>query len=382
MKQGLRRAARGAATIALTALAFSVLGCGPFFIKETASGGGTGGDTNTGDYAYVSNSAANSNYISGYVLSGGTLTPMSTANTNLGFTPSAMTVRPGNAFLYVASQSGGLYLYNIASTGLLSAGNNGNQLVGGLIAAMDVSPDGNYLFTVDLDPVLGTPSLNEYTLNSSGIPTGNASYILPTSITAGMCTFALPCGIKVAPSQTYVAVALGTAGDAIFGLSVGTINPSYIPLTPKASDFAVTMDSHNFAYFAEVGGVAVYSLAGTSATTAPGSPYSAAGGLARGIALSSSGNYVYGANQTNGTLYGFSIGATGALTAFTPPTVAGPPSAAAVAVDNTGAYLLSLGYGTGGLTMYSIGTGGALTPTGSSVDTGTVQVPALLAVTR
>jgi len=386
MKQGLREVVGVAAAVGFAMLALS--GCN-FFVPQTNSTG-PGGIGTTGDFAYVSNSSSGSTSISAYGLSAGTLAPLSTATYNLQFVPTAMAIPKGNAFLYVASQSGGIYLYSIGSDGTLTAANSGSPIVSGnLVGAMDISPDGNYLFTVD---VTGSV-LTQFTITpSTGALSGSLTADLPINSVTGSnsCTGLLPCQVKVAPSEQYVVVALGTTGDAIFPFTAPNLSTALVidNLASGVGDYAVTIDASNNVYFARTNLIAAYSLSTGTPTLVTTTPPAGAAGT-RGIVLSSDDKFLYeGDYATNpatpGPIYQFSTTTSGVVAPLTPTTISAPTSVFSLAVDNSGKYLLALGYNTtSGLALYSIGASGTLSSATTSVATGaSTTTPAVMALTH
>jgi 6-phosphogluconolactonase len=385
MKQGLREVLRGTAEVGFAALALVLAGCN-FFVPQTNSTGGGSGGSSTGDFAYVSNSTSGSTSIAGYVLSAGTLAPMSTATFNLQFVPSAMVVSANNLFLYVASQTGGIYLYSIGTGGVLTIANSGSPLVSGnFVGAMDISPDGNYLFTVD---VTGS-TLTVFTVTpSSGFFSASPSVPIPApAVGTNACSVVLPCMVKVAPSEQYVAVALGTAGDQIYPFSAGTLSPPIpIPVASGVGDYAVTIDASNNVYFARTNVIAAYTLNGGTATEVTTKPPAGAAGT-RGIVVSSDGKFLYeGDYNATGTIFQYSLATGGVVTPLSPATIAAPTNVFPLGVDNSGKYVLALGYNTSsGLSLYTIGATGTLSSATASVATGALTnppIPALMALTH
>ncbi len=381
MGRNQRRIVHGVAAAVLMGSTAMLAGCGNFFVCQKASCPVTPPGGSTGDYAYVSNSTAGQTFINGYVLSAGTLAPITTATFNLGFVPTALAVSKQNTFLYAASGTSGVFVYAIGTGGVLTIPSASTPVANGFVEAMDISPDGNNLFTVDSTGA----TLMQYGINiSTGVLTLVSTFQLPLNgVVGNTCTVALPCGVKVSPSGLYVAVALGQSGDAIYQLNGSAVNPTpiQIALPTGVGDFAVTIDSTNHVYFARTAGVAVFSLVGGTATSVAGSPFATAAGP-RSIVLDSSGKYVYDANFSGGTISSFTT-LNGVLTPFSPATVAAPTNVSALAVDNSGKYLIAVGYNTtAGLQLYSIGATGVLSSLATAGTGGTLGVPAVIAVTH
>lgn len=380
------------ASIAVASLWLS--GCGAFFQcegKTSCGTTGTGGSTSSGDYAYVSNGAGGSTLLNEYSIGSGALTAISGSPINLGFTPAAMAVAPGNTYMYIAPLgTGQIFEYTIGSDGALTSTNS--QAVGvsatGFSSAMDVSPDGNWLFALD---ATGAILLEFPITKSSGLLGTPATFAVSNSGTA------TPQAVKVSPNSNYVACALGTDGTVVFPYSssggIGTASfAPLIPTTTATGDFGLSIDTNNYLYVARTTGPAVFALttpAANSVTTTSvpqGSLTNGAGPHA--VALSSTaGAVVYVGNTTDGTISAYTQSA-GKLTNVTTTAYSAPTFVSSLARDNSGKYLIATGYNaTSGTRLYTIGTGGALndpTTTASTVAaTGTATaVPGLVAVTR
>jgi 6-phosphogluconolactonase len=375
-------------------------GCGSFFQcegKTSCPASGTTGD-NTGDFVYVSNSTTGSNNLAGYSIASGALTAISGATPNLGFVPVAMNVSPNNKFLYVASSPGsttpGVYLYTISSTGALALGNNGNALINDdTISSMDVSPDGNYLFTVGTSTV--GVILNQYTLNTStGAVSAGPTTLTPggTDCTVGGSPISQQCTVKVSPNGNYVAVALGTYGVTIYpyGSSGGITNVAgqYIAaLNDQSGDYSLALDKNNYLYVASTLALTSYGGIGGTAVTQSTETYGAKV-TPRSVTLSTDYSYVYTANEGaasdgGSSISGFALNATGVMTAIG-SAVSGPTNVSAIGADNSGKYLVAAGYNvTNGLQLYNITSTGALTSASSVAGTGTsLDVPVLIALSH
>ncbi len=139
---GRTRGARLWALVTIAAALTALTGCDNFFVPETTTGGG-GGST-TSNYVYVANSTTSS--IAGFTIGTGTLTAVSGSPFALNYAPLAAVVTPSNSFLYVAG-GGAINVYAInSSTGALTSANGGAVVN---VVALDVSPDGAWLFGLD-----------------------------------------------------------------------------------------------------------------------------------------------------------------------------------------------------------------------------------------
>ena len=396
-KAASRIAARGCAALGLSAILL-LAGCHNFFVCEgkadcPSSGGGGGGST-TSDWVYVSNAASGATNISAYNIGNGSLAAIPGSPFNIGFSPVAMSVSPNDAFLYAATLpsvgSPGIYMWTINSSGAITVGNGGNALITAQVSSMDVSPDGNFLFTVDV----AATALTEYSINSNGLLALASAFPLPPSVCALTGSpVSQTCTVKVAPSGQFVVASLGSAGTVIYPYNstqgITTTSPTLIgsgsTTTNPTGDYSVTMDSNNFIYIARTAALAVYQITDTSgdATLQFNVTYPSTA-TPRSVALSLNQGYVYTANQGAGTISAFSIVSSGALTQLTGSPFTGPSSLSAIGTDKSGSYMVALGYnGSTGLQLFTIGTGGTLTLTTSAgTGTSTTTVPAIMALSH
>jgi 6-phosphogluconolactonase (cycloisomerase 2 family) len=95
---------------------------------------------------------------------------------------------------------------------------------------------------------------------------------------------------------------------------------------------------------------------GGSLNEISGSPF-ASGGQAYTVALDNTGKYLYAANRTNGTIYGYSIGTGGGLTALGGSPYTSGLLVTSLGTDSSGDYLLAAANGGNpDLSMYSFDT--------------------------
>lgn len=382
---------------ALGALLLPLMACNNFFQCEnkaacpaTTTGGGT--STTTVDFAYVAfttvSGSTSTSYIVGYDISSGALT--SVANVTLPFVPVALAVSPNNAFLYVASVPGatspGIYGYSIGSTGALTALSSGNALFTDTVAAMTISPDGEYMYTVNsLGLTMAQYSLNTSTgaLTSSGVVTvPAASCVLNTSLPVSQA-----CSVAVSPAKNYVVASLGTAGDAVFGYATGsgvTNNGTFYEIAPftNSGDFSVGIDASNNAYISQTAGMTAYSL-GSTAATSRGTVSYASGAVPRSVAVDPESRFVFTANEGTGTISAFATGTSTALTAITGSPFTGPAHVSALGVDSTSSYLVALGYdSSAGVQLWSIPSSGVISQLKTAGSTTATQFPVLVAMSH
>ena len=390
----LKRVA-GAAVLAMATL---LTGCGAFFVCQKASCPTTPVTGDGSDYGYVANSATGSTYINGYALSSGTLVATTSSPYSLDYVPQAMTITPSDAYLYIATDSavngniGYLYGYSIGTGGALTILDSGTALVADDVVALDVSPDGKWLFALNANIATQTATtISEYSIDSTtGALTFAASYS-PSSVNSANAIIN-PLSIKVAPSGDFFVCAMGTGGAQIYsfdtttgiGTSAGAINPNLA----TGGVNAIAIDANNYLYAAGIlaaggkPGLQVFSVTSAGLATAVGSTY-AVGNGPNAIAVSTKSAYVYVANGTDSTISAFSI-ATGVLTPLNSGTAyTAPTNIGALAADQSGKYLLAAGFSaTSGNQIFSISSTGTLTESGSAGSGATATIPATLAVTH
>ena len=365
-------------------------GCAGFFVSPTSTTttpSTTPTPSNSGDYAYTANSSAGSTSLSEYNVSGGSLTSVGTVN--LGYVPVALAVAPSNQFLYAASAPGsttpGVYVYSIALGGALTVANGGNVPATDTVAALAISPDGNWLFTVNSSGF----TMNEYSVNTTtGQLTLRSTLSLPgVSCTLGGTPVSQNCSVAVSPSGQYVVAALGTAGDAVFNYSSaagitgsnGTIASGF-STTNFTGDFSVVLDANNYAYIARTDSVGIYAIGST--VTDEGTLNYTPGLVPRGITLNKTYNYLFTANEGPGTISALSIGANGALKTVGSPVI-GPANVSALGVDNTGLYMVAVGYdASAGVRLYSLSSSGVLAQVAAQASGTNTVLPALVAMTH
>src|ERR1700722_14762513 len=331
-----------------------VVGCGGFFVSQTNSGGGT----NTGDYIYVGN--GNDTFIAGFgVSTTGALSVLSGSPYNNGIAAQSLAVTPANTFLYAATTNG-IYGYAINSNGSISVLNSGTALAQDVIATqMQVDSTGNYLLASGIATPLQAQGIGIYQINTStglltalsGSPlqlyTGNTT--TPSVIT--------PTGLLITPNNSYVYVSLGTLGVQVLtlgaggALSTGNAPTILAPLSTSSSpaDYGLASNPNSaFLFVAEINsGLREFSI-GTNGglTEISGSPYAVGTGPA-GVALDTTGSYVYVANKGSNNISAFTLTpASGKLTA-----VAGSPFASggqlpiAMVNDNSKTFLAVINSG-------------------------------------
>jgi 6-phosphogluconolactonase (cycloisomerase 2 family) len=377
-------------------------GCQNFFVcenKPACPSGGTGGGTgSTTDFAYVSNSSTGSTYVAEYDLTSGALTAISGSPFNLQFQPVALNISPNNKFLYAATLPGvtnpGIYLFNIASDGSLSAAFSGNAVIITAVSSMAISPDGGFLFALRSD---GT-NIDEYQINSS---TGGLSLALTIPVPISICTLVggtgnIPasqtCSVTVAPSGQFVVAALGTAGDAIYPYTSGSGVTSATPVqissgstqSAPSGDYSVVLDTNNFAYIARTAALAVYQITDTAGDAIQKSSASYSSGVTpRSVVLNNSQDYVFTANEGASTISSYNIQSDGSLVAATGSPFAAPTNVSALGVDNSGKYMVAAGYNSSnGVQLFTLSSAGTLTLITSAATGTSPAYPVVLAMSH
>ena len=373
----------GKASCPTTCVASSTVTCPPT--------GGSGTGTGSGvDYVYVANSATAATSLDGYNVSSGALTSVTDAPFPLTFVPTSAVITPANTFMYIASDAalnttnpgeGFIYGYSIGTGGALSILGGGSPQIGENDAALAVSPDGQWLFTLPDDAL----TINEYPINASTGALGTLENDYPlSSAPTGSIT---PLSVAVAPSGEYFAAALATGGANVYPFDTTTggvpANQSGVVINPgnaASGIYAVAFDSNNFLYCVGTAGLQVFTVS-SGATVTLLKTYPVGNGP-RSIVINSGSTYLYVANNTDSTISGYSIGTNAALTALAGSPYTAPTSVDALAIDSTGKYLIASGYNaTSGIQLYTIGSAGALTPTASAAD-GTADIPSAIAATH
>lgn len=344
-------------TVAAAVLPICLLlltGCG--FIVDPPNNGG--GGTTTTNRAYLLNSTSSS--VSGFALGTGTLRALNGSPFGLGFVPQAAVVSRNNSYLYVAGP-GTISGYAINSDGSLTALSCSGCATIATVAALDVSPDGQWL--VGLDTINTTIDLWQI----DG-PTGALTAATPAGFSITDATVVRK-RIHVSPSGGLVVASLGTAGEVLlsFNTTTGAFGSNYTRITTgstQTSDNDAEFDSTSSRlYIARSGtnsGLAVYSISGLGLTAISGSPF-ATGPTPAAVALDSKSANVYVANSGAATITGYAIDATtGALTALTGSPYPSGTGVNFLALDSTGANLLASAQGgSPDLTVYTFD---ALTP--------------------
>jgi len=368
------------------AVSLGLTGCGAFFSCEGKTDCPvTTTPTSSGDYAYVANTTGTTSQIAAYELSTGTPLVVTGSPFTLDFVPNAMVVTPDNTLMFVSSPANGaIYAFTIAADGALSSANGGEAVDNEAADAMDITPDGKYLFVLVATGQVAI--VTEFAITAT---TGVLTAPTDSTLTIGPPSNVSATAIKVAPSGDFVVIALGSAGDDVIPLSSDLFaNATTQPITFNLTgigDYGIAVDSNNNIYFARTGQVAVYSAtpAGLPTPITNTAANSDTGAADYSIVLSSSDAFVYTGNAGNtsaaSSISGFS-NASGTLAPLSGSPYGAPNSVANIALDSTGKYIVAAGLGTGGFKEYTIGSSGVLTAASTTESTGTTA--SLMAVTH
>lgn len=347
---GLVRAALLASLAAVLALS----GCGKFFPPLSDSGGGS---STSGNYIYAGNIGTNPVSVAAFSLTSSGLSSVSGSPFAVSLEPTALAVTPGDAYLYMGSAAGGIYVYTIGSNGAITLGNSGAPVATGVEpTVLRVDPTGKWL--LGADAYAGEAYVFE-------IGTGGTL----TSISSSLVTLndSNPAtDLEITPSGAYVYVSCGTAGiyTLSFNTSTGALAQINSVLTPKQSADAIygmaISPSGSFLFATETGisAVRVFSIAASTGVIAEASGSPVSTGLGPyDVLVDSTGSYVYVANRTAGTVSGFLLTNTGALTPISgsPFTTGSLPIA--LIEDKTDTYIAVLcSGGSPDLQVFTIGT--------------------------
>jgi len=188
--------------------------------------------------------------------------------------------------------------YNInLNSGALSSNGSGVG-TGTSPSAMVISPDGNTLFLAEKT----SNDIRVYTINSDGTLSAASGNPQATGLSAP------------------AALAINPAGNFLFAANPGNVGAP--------------------------GSISVFSISKTTLTEVSGSPFPTTDNGVGPVALTvaPSGNFIYVANQTDGTVSAYSIASSGALSLLAAPYTAGTtPSGLALNPDGNFLYVANFG---------------------------------------
>ena len=342
---------RGLLVLSATLL---LAGCHNFFVCQKASCPSGGGGSTTSDWVYVSNASASANDISAYDIGNGSLAAISGSPYPIGFRSGShgrlsqqrIPLRRNAARRH---QPRHLHVRPSTPPPANTVANGGNALITTQVSSMDISPDGNYLFVVNV----AATALTEYSINASGLlALANSLPLPPTLCPLAGTPVTQTCTVKVAPSGQFVVASLGSAGTAIYPYTstqgITSASPALIgsgsTSTNPTGDYSVTLDKNNYVFIARTAALAVYQItdAAGDATLQSTATFSSTA-TPRSVTLSNNEGYVYTANEGSGNISGFTIGGTGQLSSITGSPFAGPASVSAIGADKSGSYMVAVG---------------------------------------
>lgn len=298
------------------ALLLLVSGCGKFFPPQTSSSGsGSGSGSSAGDYLYAGNLGTNPVSIAGFSLASSALSNISGSPWATAAEPTAMAVTPDDAYLYVGSAAGTIYVYTIGSSGALTLGNGGSPVATGVEpSVLRVDTTGKWL--LGADAFAGEAYVFE--IGSGGALTSVSSSFVTLNDTTPATD------MEITPGDGYVFVSCGTGGiyTMSFNSSTGALAQVNSVLNPKQNgdaDYGMAISpSGDFLFVTEtgIGAVRVFSIKTDGVISeVSGSPVKAGTGP-YAVLVDSTGSYVYVADRTDGQIYAFLLSASGALTAI------------------------------------------------------------------
>ena len=342
---GSRLLLRSVAALLLTGVLLPLSSCSGFFFKDTST---TTTGTTASNYVFVANTGANT--VAGLGISStGTLAALTGSPISLSTTPTALTVSRSNAFRWVGTVSQ-IFGYSIATGGTLTALNSGSAIANAFCADMQTTPDGKWLMVLDGSG----DGIDLFAINSDGTLSPSTGIPFQASGTV------VPKQLRIASSGSFVVAAMGTAGELVFAFNTTTGAFTYLAQTTPpslTSDNGIAIDSTGtYLYEARSGngaGLVVNTIGSNGALTPTTSTPYATGTQPYAVTLDNTGKYVYVANRTDGTITGYTIGTGAALTAISGSPFSSGNAVTALGADSTGNWLLAAAYsGTPDLTLY------------------------------
>jgi hypothetical protein len=270
----------------------------------------------------------------------------------------AIAVAPNGGFLYVSTVSG-IYLYEIASDGSLTLGNNGTAITSDPAFTMQVDSTNSWL----VEAVSGTSVVNAINITSTGTLASASEKEQQFNLPASTVTrLAISPNDSSSCNDCYVFVAMGSAGTELINFNPGSADPfgnsgTIKLLNSNGGDNAVAVDPQNrLLYIGETnalssatqtGGLRVFTIASNGVTPIAGSPYAIGGTGPSSILPTADGSYVYVANEavsggSTDNIIGFSVTST-ALTSIG-TVAAGNIGRIGLAEDSTSSYILAVDF--------------------------------------
>jgi 6-phosphogluconolactonase len=327
--------------------------------------------TNASRFAYVANDGSNS--ISTYTIDAPTGALIAVANVSVSAgIPHALAVNPQSRYLYMTNGAS-----NNVSAYAIGAGNGALTAVGG-----SPFPTGNNPSSVSADPggtLVYVTNESDGTISaySQDPASGTLIAVAGSPFATGTNPASIAAPDFVGPLDSFIYA--GTGSNNIWAYAVnfnGTTLTGALMVVPGSpfpagsNPVSVVADlAGDFLYAANQGDgtVSAYSVdpAGGSLASVAGSPFAAGAGPAS-VAVDPFGRFAYVANKADGTISAYVINA-GALRAVagSPFTAGSGPSS--LTVDNLGKFLYVANSGSNNVSAYTIDpTSGTLTPISGS----------------
>ncbi len=307
-----------------------------------------------GGYAYAAdhNGGSEGDISQYWIGPNGALTAMFTPNVDSGGTdPRFLTVDPSGKYLYVSN-------INANTVGQLTIGADGSLAAMTPATVADktypegiaIHPSGAYAYVANVE----SSSLSQYTVGATGALTP----MTPATVMTGSGWPMQPNIVKVHPSGKYAYATCG-GGKAIAQYNVGadgtltTMNPATVEAGSNAYGLAfASIASGDYAYVTnyDTGAVWQYKI-GADGTLSHLATLSTAGTYAFFIAVHPSGKWAYAgvlAATPDKVIAQFDIGSDGQLSLMATPYVsAGGAAAAGIAIESSGKYLYATSGDTG-----------------------------------
>lgn len=332
-----------------------ITGCGGFFSDPNGTTTTSSTGTTVGDYVYVVNGTTNT--LSGFSLASGTLAPVSTTAYALtsNLAASSVTVSRADTYVFVGG-NGAIYCYSIGSGGVLTAVSGGGTSTTSDVVSMTTSKDGQWLLALSSSTTTVAATVTVYGINATtGVLTQQSAVAVTFNSGSAIGTVA-PKSIQIADATNLVAVALGTAGDAIFTFNTSTgVVTQTTNILPKPngnnynSDNSILFSGAGTALFVGTNGgaagasyISTWSVNTAGAATAV-SPTVTTGDAPNGMTMDSTGTHLYAANFSSGSITGYTYSATGTpLTVLSGSPFAASPSVTALVRDKSTDYIVAI----------------------------------------
>lgn len=324
-------------------------------------------DCHTPRFAYVANvGSGGSDAVSMYRVDAASGRLVNLGNVAGGMFPSSVAVDPAGKYAYVTSrETGTVYQYTIATSGLLQPMTPGSVWMGGSPEFVSVHPSGSYAYVTATG---AGDQVSQFTVDAGGgltamTPATVATGVRPQSIVfdpTGRFAYVANAGAALNPS-TVSQYTVG-AGGALTPMTPTTaaagVNPRSVTVDPTGRFAYVTNQGDGVA----PGTVSQYAIGAGGALT-PLNPATVATGVTpETVVVDPTGRFAYVANAGGNSVSQFHLGADGALSPLTPATVATGTSPQSVVVDPAGKHAWVTDSGANAVAQYTIGADGSLSP--------------------